>query len=400
MLECPIALNTNEQQEEIEPGCLPGQSRSLATKMGKLLRGSFVFLFVLFVAVLILETFLHLAGVGQSEFLQPDMNLGVRHIAGKRVVWRLEGYSDDRISSSGLRDVEHAVQKPEGVTRIALLGDSTTEGLQVPLQDTYARVLENELNKDGKHKFEVINFACSSYATGQELLQFIGYVEQYHPSLTIVLYNKGDAQENIRDMQKKDLEPRPYFYLDQLNNLQEDHTAIAAQMSQKQCDDPIMDFLRKNSCVYGIFNQLNLSMSLHSPLYHKLSGYWKKLNQSMAGKCGCLTDYAVYPQPNAFIVTDAILSALAGECKKHSSKLLVVMYPNLLSEMELGMQANRIKELSAKEGFGFLDLTEAFKRTGNPNSYFLEYHFGTSGHKLVADELVKYIETNYLKKTQ
>ncbi len=350
-----------------------------------------MFVAVLLAAVLILETFLHLAGVGQSEFLQPDMNLGVRHIAGKKVVWRLEGFSDDHISSSGLRDVEHSAKKPDGVIRIALLGDSTTEGLQVPLQDTYARVLENQLNRDGKPKFEVINFACSSYATGQELLQFIGYVEQYHPNITVVLYNKGDAQENIRDMQKKDLEPRPYFYLDALGNLQEDHTAIAAQMSQKQCDDPTMNFLRRNSCIYGIFNQLNLSMSLHSPLYHKLTGYWKKLTQSMAGKCGCLSDYAVYPQPNAFIVTDAILSALSGECKKHSSKLLVVMYPNLLSEMELGMQSHRIKELSTKEGFGFLDLTEAFKKNPNPNSLFLEYHFSSAGHKLVADELAEYL---------
>ena len=46
------------------------------------------------------------------------------------------------ISQQGLRDVEHAYAKPEGVTRVALLGDSFVEAYQVALEDSIARRLE------------------------------------------------------------------------------------------------------------------------------------------------------------------------------------------------------------------------------------------------------------------
>src|SRR5205814_6029316 len=91
------------------------------------------------VAIVFLEWFFGFCGVGEQEFLQPDKELGLRHIPGKLVTWRLEGFSRDHFTGSGLRDVEHSVIKPPGVTRIALLGDSSTDGLQVPLADTYAR---------------------------------------------------------------------------------------------------------------------------------------------------------------------------------------------------------------------------------------------------------------------
>src|SRR4051812_33246218 len=94
------------------------------------------------VCVFALEMTFTICGVGGQEFLQPDDRIGCRHIPGKQVTWRMEGFSNDRLSSTGLRDIEHAIVKRPGVTRIALLGDSSTEGMQVPLPETYARVLE------------------------------------------------------------------------------------------------------------------------------------------------------------------------------------------------------------------------------------------------------------------
>ncbi len=222
------------------------------------------FIFLPVIALALVEGGLHLAGVGQQEFLQPDLTLGCRHIPGKLVIWRMEGFSSDRLSTAGLRDSEHTIAKPQGVTRIALLGDSATEGLQVPLADTYGKQLESLLNGKGPRKYEVINFAVSSFSNAQEYVQFKNEVAAYKPDITVVLTNGGDANLNVRFMSAYKAEAKPFFYLDAQGNLQLDDGALQAQKSKLE-PNAWMDFLRRNSCIYGVLSQTNLLLSINEP---------------------------------------------------------------------------------------------------------------------------------------
>jgi len=217
--------------------------------------------------VLGLECLLAAAGVGQQEILQPDPELGCVHIPGKKVTWRLEGFSRDAFSQAGLRDGEHFLNKPAGCYRIALLGDSATEGLQVDMAQTFSRQLDGALaktfSKKGISYFETMNFGCSSYSTGQELLQFKKQVAQYKPDLTIVLTCYGDTLENTLDLTKRaHAEPKPYFYIDGQGKLAQDNSVLAAN-ADKLAPNPVIDFLRSKSCLYGVWTQLN-SFSLSS----------------------------------------------------------------------------------------------------------------------------------------
>jgi hypothetical protein len=73
------------------------------------------------------------------------------------------------INSHGLRDREYSEAKPPGVTRILMLGDSTTFGWGVREEDTVAKILERELNKlDSSHPFEVLNSGVGNYGSVQE----------------------------------------------------------------------------------------------------------------------------------------------------------------------------------------------------------------------------------------
>jgi len=47
--------------------------------------------------------------------------------------WSKEGGAYVRINNGGLRDREHAKAKPTNALRIAVLGDSYAEALQVPI---------------------------------------------------------------------------------------------------------------------------------------------------------------------------------------------------------------------------------------------------------------------------
>src|SRR6267378_369634 len=78
-----------------------------------------------------------------------------------------------RINSHGYRSAEQSYEKPANTVRIAVLGNSWTEAMQVPLDKNYCSLLERRLTElscfAGKH-VDVLNFGVSGYSTAQELL--------------------------------------------------------------------------------------------------------------------------------------------------------------------------------------------------------------------------------------
>ncbi|HEY9793528.1 MAG TPA: hypothetical protein V6D22_24220 [Candidatus Obscuribacterales bacterium] len=333
-----------------------------------------------------LELFLQAAGVGMEEIIQPDQTLGTKHIPNKLVIWRMEGFSRGLLNSAGMRDNEHPIAKPEGTFRIALLGDSTTEGLQVPLEATYGAQLQNLFHTQGL-RTEVINFACSGYSTGQEVLQFEQQVAQYRPDLTIVLYNR-DAVENVRKPTDFSCEPRPYFYLDHNNILHQDNAILQAYESALQ-PNAVQDFLRRNSRIYGILSHTDMNLSIHEALYRKLRGIALKPFAPRFPKLKP-TD-APYPLQDSTAVTAALLERLNNDCANAHSKLVVVAFPNVVNDPVLAQQIDHFARLAQKDHFGWFDLTPTFRWNPDPMSLFLQYHFSAKGHRIVAEQIADYL---------
>lgn len=95
-------------------------------------------------------------------------------------------------NSFGFRDLERDVKKPGGTTRIALLGDSFVEALQVPIEKTAGQILEKRLNHnlDGllvnDNKYQVLNFGVSAYGIGQSFLVNRHYASLFKPDYVFI----------------------------------------------------------------------------------------------------------------------------------------------------------------------------------------------------------------------
>ncbi len=63
-----------------------------------------------------------------------------------------------RINSKGLRDNETTYDKPEGVFRIVVIGDSNTFGVGVPIEKHFTRLLEGYFRD-----LEVINLGVGGF---------------------------------------------------------------------------------------------------------------------------------------------------------------------------------------------------------------------------------------------
>jgi len=151
---------------------------------------------------------------GKDLFFAWDPHTAVAPRPGAQGLWHASEYDVFvHINSQGLRDREHALQKPPNTFRIAVLGDSYTEALQVPMEKDYSSVLERELtgcpSLQGK-SVEVMNFGVNSFTTAQELLRLRERVWPYSPDLVILAFDTGNnVYKNSRALQKDP--SRPYF---------------------------------------------------------------------------------------------------------------------------------------------------------------------------------------------
>jgi len=105
-------------------------------------------------------------------------------------------------NQEGFRDVDHAIEKPPGVYRIVVLGDSIAAGLHVDrYEDVFPPVLQKLLMEKGL-KAEVINLAVSGYNTQQEVEMLEEKGLRYHPDLVLLAYSLSSREHIDGDILK------------------------------------------------------------------------------------------------------------------------------------------------------------------------------------------------------
>jgi lysophospholipase L1-like esterase len=167
------------------------------------------------VALLVFEVFLRAINFSYPTFYRPDAVLGYTLEPGAEGWQTKEGRAYVRVNGDGLRDREHAKPKPANTLRVAVLGDSYAEALQVALEDAFPSVLERQLGQCpalAGRGVEVVNFGVSGYSTAQELLTLRERVWAYSPDVVLlVVTTNNDVTDNVRAF--KDADDIPYFVL-------------------------------------------------------------------------------------------------------------------------------------------------------------------------------------------
>ncbi|HXE57642.1 MAG TPA: SGNH/GDSL hydrolase family protein [Gemmatimonadales bacterium] len=96
----------------------------------------------------------------------------------------------------GMRDGDHALEKPPETYRIALLGPSTVMGWGVAGEADFESLLEARLNRElraaGARRYEVLNFGVPGYSPLQQLLQFEERVGRFNPDAALFVLHRGD----------------------------------------------------------------------------------------------------------------------------------------------------------------------------------------------------------------
>jgi lysophospholipase L1-like esterase len=107
--------------------------------------------------------------------------------------WVHENPGNFSINSYGFRDVEWQLPK-EKKYRVAVLGDSFVEALQLDPEFTFPKIIEKRLGN-----VEMMNFGISGQGQVEELLTYRYDVRPFHPDMVIVCFFPGnDIIDNWR----------------------------------------------------------------------------------------------------------------------------------------------------------------------------------------------------------
>lgn len=182
-------------------------------------------------AALLAELVLRVAripGISYHAFYY-DPVTGGRHFPHATLIYRNDRGDNvrRRTNAWGFPDVEHAVRPVAGVLRVGFFGDSYTEALQVPLEDTFFRVAEREINQragelanvvnrrgERVERVECISFGVSGRGTLQSYLECMQQMDRTDLDVVVYVFVENDPMDNIPALRGSDIVPYPVLSAD------------------------------------------------------------------------------------------------------------------------------------------------------------------------------------------
>ncbi len=378
----------------------------------------------LFFGLMVMEVALRIIGYSYPIWYATDPDRGYGLRAGVAGWYRREGGSYVRINSEGLRDREHARQKPANTFRIAVLGDSFSEAMHVSMEETYWALLESKLKDcpalQGKN-VEVINFGVSGYGTAQELITLRRKVWDYQPDMVMLAMTTfNDISDNSRALKKT--EEIPYFVFSN-NQLVLDDSFLQSR-TYRRLDSRLNRLgraIRDGSRVFQALHNAQFAFKryLEERRARKVLAAQQQQQQQSQGNQAPpaitkIVDFGIYEEPkdpawiDAWRVTEGLITTMRDEVRAHGAEFLVVILSNDVQVLpksqsrenfikgigggDLFYANRRLKEFCEREGIDVLSIAEPMLAYAEQHQVYLHGfgreigngHWNPAGHAVAA----------------
>ncbi|BAP17891.1 SGNH/GDSL hydrolase family protein [cyanobacterium endosymbiont of Epithemia turgida] len=369
-------------------------------------------------ALSISEIGLRIARVSYPSFYQVDEYRGHALIPGFSGWWIQEGKAWVKINKDGLRDKYYTKDKSKNTFRIAILGDSFSEAIQVNLEETFWSFIEQGLRNCpsiNNQAVEVINFGVGDYGTAQELMTLKHQVKHYSPDMVILaIFTGNDIVNNSKLLSHNDrfspflIEEEGKFFMD-------------FSLKETKTYQWRSSLVRK--IIFSTINNFYLLQMINKAriTFKNRDIFWDK--ETLKNDSFDIIKYLDFvPQlyledkdedwEKAWDITEELVRMIKQESETIKAKFLAVtlsnpaqVYPDKSLRDKYFKQGRvvdqfspdkRIKALGEKEKFDVLNLAPEFQYYADKNNQFLHGfkntvlgsgHWNQLGHKL-AGELI------------
>jgi lysophospholipase L1-like esterase len=314
----------------------------------------------------------------------PDPDLG--HVFLPNYVQTLQSreYSIEwKSNSQGVRADREFGRKKPGVFRVLAVGDSFTEGAQVPYRDTWPAQLESCLNEHlsaagiqdgGAGRVEVVDAGFPGYATVNEARWIAKFGVQFAPDLVLVAATANDLLENQFPLQ---------------------YTARDGRMvssASTQADELRYEQHRQWWCLAGVIERSMLMDRFdHSPATKRLLGRPPVTHMEA---------YMVDPNEKAerlWKLADQYMLDARDAATRLGAKfgVVVIPYNHQLHPLGPGLDptlfGRKWVELGAANHFPVVDCLPAFLTAAHPETLHWkeDMHCTAAGYHLVGSEVCR-----------
>ncbi|MBI1880205.1 MAG: SGNH/GDSL hydrolase family protein [Chloroflexi bacterium] len=355
-----------------------------------------------------------------GDLWQCDRLLGWRGKPNTSTEINTEGYIHEFVrNSAGMHDQEHQREKPEGVFRILVIGDSFVEARQVAKSQTSSSILETALNSDDSNlRYEVISAGASAWGPAQELMYFRSEGKFFSPDLVLGFwYPANDLLDVLPDHRmtfagtncyapyfaicNEAFDPEPWF------------SSPGISPALNNCS-PI------KKLAANALHQLYLHSRLYQHLEPLLAGYQPRIRYNfnfspwLEGTPDPILDYAytvtdhIYAELNdetariggkVALVVVPVKEAIYYEADGSARQQLEVQYPSL-KDSNPRLPNQRLSSLMAARSIPVFDLQPSFaahlKGGGGVLYGDVDSHWNVPGNQLAGQLIAQWLIDNHL----
>jgi hypothetical protein len=306
----------------------------------------------------------------------------VRYAPNQSGIWRVENeiaapYAINAQGwNSGVGD--YAVARTPGVPRVAVVGDSMVEAMQVAHDRSMSERLAEELSHDGK-RTEVYRFAMSGAPLSQYLHMIEREVLAYRPDWIVVLLIHNDFDETFQFVQGR--------YTSSFLKLRVDDGKIE-EVAPVPWKAGLTEWARHSATArfwyYRWRVRIDTIRDLFLPAARAETDRWE---------ANIASEPLLRQLPTIRLTTDYVFARLAALGQREGTRVLLAMdgvraaiYSGRSSDI---LTLNRLcAGLAARHGLPFVDLHAAFGADWSVHrkkfEYESDYHWNEYGHAVAA----------------
>jgi lysophospholipase L1-like esterase len=288
-----------------------------------------------------------------------------------------------RINSDGWNSVRDYSESKGEAIRIAVIGDSYVEAIEVDVDQAFPAILEKDLSEKG-YKVEVYRFGLSG-ASLSEYLQMMRYAYQkFRPDIAMVNIFYNDFTESMAGLSTHN---------HRLRFKQISTSKFVGVPPEPYAPSQIRRLLGKSTLIRFLYYQMALSerVSMLKHLFKKI-----EVEQNV--------DLSALELDESIIgVTRHVFKEFKLLSKQHGVKLLLsidtprsYIYSNKNTRKSKVYRFNLISLNAANEiGIEIIDLTDAFvddyKRNRQRFEFKIDGHWNSRGHRVVGQTISKFL---------
>jgi len=354
-----------------------------------------------------LESVFYLAHVGDSEYIKPDLSVGYKPMEGKTMTQRREGFGTFTFNSFGMQNDQLPLNKEPGTLRIAVLGDSYVESIQVDRKANYCSLLAADLSKKLNKKVEVLNFGVANYSIAQDYLRYQNLARKFAPDLVILGFRVEEVVKLLPEPTNKLMSVRPVFFPGKDGKLLYDNTCVRnffGTPEGKRINNTY--WLRRNSRIWGVIGSLVQNLSgVAIPIPDQAKSDQTNADRTKAIKAPPASSSPVVSQTaeesrllrakytNCYwYLMEAQLRTFAQACRDNHSQMMILRTPSgNINETETAL----LQKTASALGVSVLNLDQRYKQEFSPadsEKHFLGHgHFTALMHKWVEKRLADFL---------